>query len=208
MPTGNYSVNLNAGGVTVDGANMTRTGDGGIGVEPVLAVAQSLSSWVKTDADTAAGNLGGGHGLSTGTFDVYWTGGARFDVACTITVNAVALDGGTGTDFPATANSTVVLAPQTAFNVAIDGDSLSILGMKLVYSDQATASAGRVLLEDAANDDIASVELVGNLPQVWDIEGGSDNPFTGDVITHGKGSHANTSSTATLKIAGIVDATP
>jgi hypothetical protein len=207
MPSASLNVELSAAGVSING-NMTRTGDGGIGVEPTIAVAHVVGSWVKTDADTAAGSLTGGHGLATGTFDVYWTGGARFDVPVTITTNTLALDGGTGDDFPASANATVVLAPQTAFNVSIDGDALEVLGMKLVFSDTSLSTAGRVLLEDAANDDIASVELVANVPQIWDIDAGANNPFTGDPITHAKASHANTSATATLKICGIQDVTP
>lgn len=207
MPNGSFNVVLSAGGVSIDGS-MTRTGDGGIGVEPTLALAHSLSSWVKTDADTAAGNLAGGHGLSTGTFDVYWSTGARYDVPCTITVNAVALDGGTGDNFPASADTTVVLAPRTTINVAIDGDALSVLGVKMVYSDSSIVSAGRILFEDAAGDDILSLEVVGNLPQFWDVYGGSANPFSGDPIVTAKASQANTSSAPTLKICGVVDATP
>lgn len=207
MPNSTYNVSLSGGGVSIS-ANAKRTGDGSIGVEPTLAVAKALSSWVKTDANTAAGNLTTGHGLTTGTYDVYWTGGARFDVAATITVDAVALDGGSGTDFPANGNTTVVLAPQTPFNVSIDGDNLSIVGIKLHYDSTSVASAGRVLFEDAANDDILDLELVGNVPQVWDVYGGSANPFAGDPITHGKASHANTSSVPKLKICGAVDATP
>lgn len=207
MPTGSYNVELSAAGVSI-GGNMTRTGDGGIGVNPSVPVAKALSAWVKTDADTAAGNLAGGHGLSTGTFDVYWDGGSRYDVPVTITVNACALDGGTGDDFPASATTTVVLAPQTAVNVSIDGDRLEILGIKLEFSDASQASAGRVLFEDADGDDIADIELVGGVPQTWDIDAGADNPFTGDPITGAKVSHANTSSAATLKICGIQDVTP
>lgn len=207
MPEAQYNVSLSAAGVSIAG-NMTRTGDGGIGINPTIPVAKALSSWVKTDADTAAGNLAGGHGLATGTYDVYWSTGSRYDVPVTITINACALDGGTGDDFPESADTTVVLAPQTAVNVSIDGDRLEVLGIKLEFSDGTLSSAGRVLFEDASGDDIASVELVGNVPQTWDIDAGANNPFTGDPITGAKVSHANTSSTATLKICGIQDVTP
>jgi len=208
MPTGNLSISLDAGGVSIQ-KSMQRTGDGTIGVEPTLALAHALSSWVKTDADTAAGNLTGGHGLATGTFDIYWTGGARYGVVCTITTNAVALEGGTGTDFPATANATVVLAPQTVVNVAIDGDRLEVLGIKLTYAaNEASANRCRILFEDAAGDDILSLAMTADKPLIWDIDAGANNPFTGDPITTATISQESTSQTATLKICGIVDATP
>lgn len=204
---GTLNIQLQAAGVGIS-ANMTRTGDGGIGIEATIPVAKALSSWVKTDADTAAGNLAADHGWSTGTYDVYWTGGARYDVDVTITTNACALDGGTGTDFPASADTTVVLAQQTSVNVAIDGDRLEVLGIKLEFADGTLSSAGRALFEDAAGDDILSLPLVGNVARFWDIDGGDTNSFTGDPITTAKVSHANASYAATLKVAGIVDATP
>jgi len=212
MPSANLALALDAGGVNIQKSRSV-SGDGTIGVQPTLALAHALSSWVKTDADTAAGNLAADHGLSTGTFDIYWTGGARYDVVCTITTNAVALDGGTGTDFPATANATVVMAPRTSINVSIDGDSLKCLAIELGYSaDPAATSRGRILFEDAAGDDILSLPITADKAMPFDIEAivaaGLTNPFTGDPITTAKASQESTSQTATLKICGIVDATP
>src|SRR5690349_2384011 len=104
MATGTYTTSVTLAGFNFSNQTAVTT-DGQLSFGPVtLPVAKALSSWVKTDANTAAGNLAGGHGLTTGTYDIYWDGGARYDVDCTITTNAVALDGGSGTDFPATAN--------------------------------------------------------------------------------------------------------
>lgn len=206
MPNADVGVSLAAGGVSIN-KSFTRTADGSIGLAPTLPVAWPLSSWVKTDADTAAGNLAGGHGQTNGTYDVFWTGGQRYGVAVTITVNAVALDGGAGTDFPASGNTTVTIVKQTQVNVAVDGDALSVFGVSLEYAD-GSASAGSVTFKDADGDTIAHLTLVGGAPQLFDITGGATNPFTGDPITVAYASQANTASTATLKLVGIVDVTP
>lgn len=208
MPSGILNISFDAGGVAIQ-KSRTITGDGAIGVEPTIALAHALSSWVKTDADTAAGNLAGGHGLSTGTFDVYWTGGARYDVSVTITTNACALDGGSGDDFPASGNTTVVLAPRTSVNVSIDGDALKAIMVQLAYAaDVNSTNRGRILFEDAAGDDILSLPITADKPRLWDIEAGQTNSFTGDPITTAKISQESTSQVATLKISGIVDVTP
>jgi hypothetical protein len=207
MPKANYGVSLAAGGVSIQ-KTLQREGDGMIGKEVSLAAAKPLTTWVKTDANTAAGNLPGGHGLSNGKFDVYWTGGARYDVDGTISTNALSLDGGSGTDFPDSGNLTVVVSKQTTINVSIDGDALKILGVSLEYASPTAVDVGRVLFEDAAGDDILSLTLVGNSPKIYDVEGGATNPFTGDPIIVAKATHASTSAAATLKIAGADDSTP
>ncbi len=209
MPDAQIGLNLSAAGISI-GSNttITRTADGSIGVAPTLPVAWPLSSWVKTDADTAAGNLAGGHGQTDGTYDVFWTGGQRYGVAVTISTNAVSLDGGAGTDFPASGNTTVTIVKQTAVNVSIDGDSLAALGIELVPVGSNDAIAGSVTFKDADGDTIAHVTLVGGVAQVWDITGGANNPFTGDPITVAYASQASSTYTATLKIAGVVDSTP
>src|SRR5690349_24849788 len=139
MPQATYGFSVQAGGVSIQGSAV-RTGDGTIGKEITLPVAFAVSSWVKTDADTAAGNLAGGHGQTTGTYDVYWSGGMRKDVPITVTVNALALDGGTGTDFPASGNTTVVVCKQVAINVSIDGDALKLLAIRSEYTDNTLSS--------------------------------------------------------------------
>lgn len=207
MPSAQYGVGLTAGGVSIQ-KSVVRTADGSIGIEATIPVAAAVGGWVKTDADTADGTLTGGHGLTTGTFDVYWTGGQRLAVPGTITVNAIALDGGTGTDFPATATSTVVISKHMSINAAIDGDALKILGISLEYSDPNSTAVGHALFEDSANDDIANIDLDANVPLVYDIEGGVTNPFTGDPITEVLATHSNTSAAATLKIVGVQDVTP
>jgi hypothetical protein len=193
---------------------VARTADHPNPYEVSIPAAFPLSSWVKTDADTAAGNLTAGHGQTTGVFDVYWTGGQRYAVNCTITTNAVALDGGSGTDFPATSDSTVRICKQVVINTAIDGDAIKLAFVKLGYSDDvaSTAARGRLLFEDAAADDIADLDTAdginANVTNIYDIEGGDTNPFTGDVIVSCKATHSNVDEACTLTIVTLEDSTP
>lgn len=216
MATGTFSYNVSVAGKSAT-KSAVRTGDGESSVEATLPVAHALTNWVKTDADTAAGDLTAGHGLSTGVFDIYWDGGARYGVTCTITTNAVALDGGTGTDFPASANATVRMSPITTINMAIDGDNLKIGFVQLRYLSSASGQRAHLLFEDAAGDDIADLDdgegIVASYSgaesaKVYDITGGDTNPFTGDPIATIDASQSSTTEAPTLVVAILVDSTP
>jgi len=50
--------------------------------------------------------------------------------------------------------------------------------------------------------------LEANGPQVWDVTGGSANPFAGDPITKAFVSNGSTSNVATLQLLWLQDATP
>lgn len=216
MASATYNFAASVGGLTVS-KSVVRTADHANPYEVTLPVAHALSNWVKTDADTAAGDLTAGHGLTTGTYDIYWDGGQRYGVVCTITTNAVALDGGSGTDFPASADATVRMSPQTVINTAIDGDAVAIGFIELLYASTATGERGRLLFEDAAGDDIADLDTTDGIVASWpgtesakifDVTGGDTNPFTGDPITVCHASQSSVSLTATLKIATLEDSTP
>lgn len=192
--------------LTIAGLSFTRqsniTAHGNNSFSAPLTPAKALSSWVKTDANTAAGNLAGGHGLATGVFDVYWTsggGGMRRDVDVTITTNACALDGGTGDDFPASADSTVVLAPRTLLTgFSLDGDNAQIVAVGMSSTDLLLVNAGRVGFYDADDDEISNCEITCNGdPNVNDVYAGEANRYTGDVITY---AYASTAYTGTTEI--------
>jgi hypothetical protein len=207
MPSAQYGIAISAGGVSIS-KSIVRTADATIGYEVTLPAAKAVTSWVKTDANTAACDLPSGHGYSNGNFDVYWSGGQRLAVPGTISTNALSLDGGTGTDFPASATSGVVVCRHVSINTTIDGDNVKVIGVSLEYADPASTSIGHILCEDASDNDIANIDLDANLPLVYDIEGGVTNPFTGAIITETLATHNNTSASATLKIVGVQDSTP
>ncbi len=201
MPTGNYSGSFSAGGVSMS-FNTAYTAESASGVEVVIPVAKALSSWVKTDANTAAGNLTGGHGLTTGTFDVYWDGGARYGVPVTITVNACALDGGAGTDFPASANTTVRICKQ----VEID---INILVTLVAAAFMAKATFGvtdermYIALNTAADAEVYAFELSSNQMRLETDDTNIDTEVAYALVTN-----SDVDETVTCQIALLQDPTP
>ncbi len=207
MPEASYKPSLSVGTVSIN-KTVTRTGDHPNAYEVTLPVAWPVGSWVKTDLDTAAGTLAGGHGQTSGTYDVYWTGGRRYGVAVTVTVNALALEGGTGTDFPASANSTVVIGKQVAINTAIDGDNIQIIGLSVETDPDTQTTKAHVTFIDDGDATIAALDLTANAPVIYDIAAGVTNPFTGNPIVAAAASQASTASGATFKCASLEDSTP
>jgi hypothetical protein len=211
MPSANYGVSVAAGGVSVQ-RSVPRTGSGALGWEETIPVAHAVTSWVKTDANTAACNLATGHGQTDGKFDVYWTEGGvnklRYGVDGTIATNALSLDGGAGDDFPVNGTTGIVVCKQLSLNTAIDGDALVILAVSLEYADLSSTSRGHVDMQDSGPATIEEIDLLANTPVPYDIYGGVANVFTGNPIVASKVSHNDTTYEATIKICGLVDATP
>jgi len=181
MATGKLLISAEIGGKQIS-ESFDKTGDAAEALpDIVLAGGQAVGSWVKTDADTAAGTLTNGHGYSTGKMDVYWTSGTtglemRYDVDVTVTDDNVALDGGSGDDFPATADATVVLCTHQQINMAIDGDNL----------DAFAALAGvraHIHAEDADADVIGDIDLYADEVYLWHDSCDHANPLTGDPVT-------------------------
>lgn len=208
MPNAQFSITLSTGGVTIQ-KTINRSADSGIPPHDItLPAAKAVTEWVKTDANTAGCNLPSGHGYADGNFDVYWTGGARYGVPGTISTDALSLDGGSGTDFPASADLTVVVCRQVSINTFIDGDALKIIGVSLEYPDTNSTKIGRVDMLDSGPASVEALSLVANNPQVFDIEGGASNVFSGNPIAAMTASHNDTSNAARLKVIGIQDSTP
>lgn len=203
----NLEVLASAGSVAIDESKNIET-DGLVAVTPSIPAAQPLTSWVKTDANTAAGNLPNGHGLTSGVYNVYWTGGSRLGVTGTVATNALSLDGGSGDDFPASADTTVYVAQEIEFNVSIDGDNLSAIVFDLCFTSKSIDVDGYVVLKDSGAAVIATLDLKSNRALAFDFVAGHDNPFTGNPIVVGFVSHKSQDAAATLKILGAVDVTP
>lgn len=181
MPVGSHIETI-----TVEGRMTQRNADktadnnaayGGASAPITLAAGKAATNWVKTDLDTAACDLPAGHGYGDGASncDVYWDVGARYGVVVTITTNAAALEGGTGTDFPASAETTVVVCKQQQSNVSIDGDQAALVGVVATVDGYAS-------FQDASSNVIRGVALIANEPDMWDSSMAT-NPYTGNPIT-------------------------
>ncbi|WP_321377120.1 hypothetical protein [Trichococcus shcherbakoviae] len=184
-----------------NGGAFTLTAD--MGIEPVnttLEAGIAVSDWVKTDANTAAGNLAADHGLTSGTYDVYWTGGKRYGVTVTITSNAAVFEGGAGDDFPASANTTVIISKQVVIPSEFAGNDLVLINAKSTQRTILTFrnSSGTVLL---------AVELLASVPRTWydGIGFGATNPLAGNSVASITASNGSTTD-ATLTIVGLQDA--
>lgn len=203
-----YGVSVSGGGVSIQ-KTVSRTGDGMISYEVTLPAGKSVTSWVKTDANTAGCDLPSGHGYSNGNFDVHWTESSvpkvRYGVPGTISTNALSLDGGTGDDFPATATTGIVVTKQVALVLSIDGDNAEIVAVAAESTDPSSTSRAHLDLQDSGAATIEEIDLVANVPQVWDIDGGATNVFTGNPITQGYASCGSASESLTLKIVGVQD---
>lgn len=216
MATGSFNKAFSLGGYAFsNGAVALASFDSIVVNEITLPVAYALSSWVKTDADTAAGNLAGGHGQTSGTYDVFWNIAgvyyARYGVTNTITTNACALDGGAGDDFPASAETSVTIVKQTVVTCNIDGDNVVLFGV-LFRSTVTTATASADFQDGSAN----SIEQF-DLTEVDTTAAGMDKVFqqvaarallTGAVITQVKASQSSTTATGTLYVLCGQDSTP
>lgn len=172
MPTGSYAVVISAAGVTIN-RTVAVTSDNAFGYEKTLAAGTAVTEWDMDDADTAACTLPADHGYSTGKFDVFWNGGCRYNVDGTVNVNALALDGGSGDNFPAD-ETEVVVCPPVYLDIEIDGDNLSLFAI----DSTVTANAWFV---DSADTEVVALKLVGSQPQGFYQTGDAESPLTGNV---------------------------
>jgi len=211
MGTVTHGQSISGGGITIQPLPIQRTNSGTIALEDTLNTAKAGTLSTRTDNNTGTLTLGSGHGITDGQIiDVYWSGGVQRTVTVgTVSGTSVPIDGGIGDNLP-TAATEITACVQKAINLAIDGDNADIVAVILETNDKSLRTTANVQFLDAAADVIAEIDLVANVPQVWDIEGGSSNPLTGDPITNLKASQANstTTETYTLKIVGVQDASP
>lgn len=215
-PTGSYTRQFQFPGYAFQSAQTPVEFDHPNPFVIALPAGKAVTAWVKTDADTAECNLAASHGQTNGKYDVYWTAGGvsyrRHGVDGTIATNALTLDGGAGTDFPASATAGVVVCKQVAINCTIDGDAIEVIGIFL-KCDSDSAARGCLNLKDSGNAQIEHVDLVrfdqaGGFANVYDINGGDTNVFTGNVITQGFASNSSTTAAAELYILSGEDSTP
>lgn len=208
MPSGRLATSLDAGGVSIN-KGVTRTGDGAIGLEVSLPAGKPGQLTTRTDNETGTLTMESGHGITTGAIiDLYWDGGSRHGILVgTVSSNSVPIgadDAGTGDNLP-TNLTNIVACVQVVITETIDGDALVCLAVCL----ESTSNSGKGYVEmlDDGPASIAALDLVANVPKPYDIEGGADNPFTGNVIVSMVASNGHTTD-ATLKINGFKDTTP
>ena len=213
---GTYNKSFTLGSFAFSNAQTAAaTFDSAVQAEIALPIGNVLTNWVKTDSDTASGDLAGGHGKTSGTYDVFWTLGgvqyARYGVTNTITTNACALDGGTGDAFPASATSGVVITKQVVAAVNIDGDNVKLFGV-FFQNPSDTAAPASADFQDSGNAsieqfDLTEVSTATGLNHAY-AQTAAVALLTGNVITQVKCSNGSSTAAGTLIVLAGVDATP
>lgn len=187
----------------------TRSAESGTYIDPVVPPGEAGTLTGRTDNDTGEATLGSGHGITDGmTVDVHWDGGVRYGMTVgTVAGTTVPVDGGAGDNLPST-STPIVVSPANRVNVAIDGDEVDLVAMKLETTDASIATQGHVAFYDADNILVAALPLTANRVKLIDVAGGDANPLTGDPITYAMVSNAHPTSDAVLKMGILQDPTP
>jgi hypothetical protein len=209
MPTLNYSVAVSGLGGNI-AQSIPRSADAGGIREIELPVGKAGTLTTRTDTNTGTVTMGDvGHGISTGSkVDVYWNGGVQYDATVgTVIGTTVPIDLGVGDDLPSTSTA-VIVSRRSQINLDIDGDALAILALKQKYNSNTLDADSHIDFQDSVGTKIAQFDLEANGPQVWDIAGGSANPFTGNPITKAFASNGSTTEVATLQLLWLQDSTP
>lgn len=207
-----YGLSVSGSGLSIQPQPITRTGSGSIGLEETLSAAEGGSLTTRTNDTSGTITMSdAGHTITTGaTIDIFWSGGVQYDVTVgTVAGTSVPISGGSGDNLP-TQDTAVTVVVVSSATVSVDGDNTKIIAIELSTTTKSLRTAGHIQLVDSGGAEVAEIDLVANVPQVWDIDGGSNNPFTGNPITAVKLAQANTTTTETytLKIVGVQDATP
>lgn len=179
---------------------------------PALVAAQSGTLTTRTDDDTGVATLSTGHGIITNdVVDVYWSGGVRYGMTATVSVNAVTVDGGAGDVLP-TQDDPVTVVKQTEINpLNLDGDNAQIVGV-FYRNPNDTGAKAHIDFQDSGSASIEELDLVhetanGGMNHITNIAAGDTNIYTGNPITKGFASHDSTSAGTLFVLAGI-DSTP
>ena len=221
MPTATINKTYSVPGLASRTANVVRSADsallqGGSDVPIPLNPAKDVIDFAEGSPNEATCNLAGGHGLATGTYDVYWTESSvtktRYGVAAVITTNAVSLTGGAGDDYPATiADGLAVICEQTEVASSIDGDEVVIFWVVLVFANVLATGRGHVDYQEDNDTQVGEVNIAGILSGTavvdFDIEGGVSNPLTGNPIFHLQVTHNDTTYTPTFEQVVLADST-
>jgi hypothetical protein len=184
------------GGLTFSNGTVRRTGATETNATATLAAGSAGTLTTRTDDNTGEVTLSAGHGQTSGTYDVFWSGGCRRGMTGTVTVNALALDLGAGDVLPADETAVVVDKQEV-----LDFDSLNTSIVLAAVSQQRRAS---VEFQEEAGTAILSLDLgragVDGEPFLWADDTHVANPF-GAVISKIAVSNGSSGGTNLIQIA-------
>jgi hypothetical protein len=163
--------------------------DADMGWEPDnLEVAIVLDSWNMSDTDTGAGGLPSSHGLTTGTYDVFWDGGSRHGMTGTVGVDSIDLDGGAGDDLPED-DTEVTICKQQTMICAFVGNNLNVIAIKVTE---------RCLIRFVCSDaSIVYFDIAQDEGVLWHERNKLTNPFAEKTVASATISSVSTTDGAT-----------
>jgi hypothetical protein len=173
---------------------------------PALVAAQTGTLSTRTNNTDGVCTLSTGHGIVTGKVDLYFAAGVRYGVDATVSGSDVTISGGAGDNLPTEDDPITVVIP-TVVNVKFDGDDAEIVGV-FYRNPTDTGAKAHLSLLDSGDAIIEEIDLVhetanGGCNNVWNLEAGDTNVFTGNQITDGTTSHDSTSAGTLYILAGI-----
>ena len=211
MPSASKTTSVAFGSTGFSNMPAVVTSDGELDTQTSLPVGKIATAWVKTDANTAACNLAANHGIVTGKVDVYFAAGSRYGVDAIVTVNAVALDGGTGTDFPANAAPDCVVSQQVTITFPLVSTALKFLRLINVNTSDTTGKVSADIQTSApaslARYLLVHQTLANGMSGCVDVSNGETNPISGTAATI-RASNSSLIHAATFYAGAIFDATP
>lgn len=150
-----------------------------LSADATLLAADAGALTVRTDEDEGTITLSTGHGIETANkVDLYWTGGARYNVlAGTVSGNSVPVSGGSGDALPAQ-DAVISVAKRTAITFTDSGDNISAF---MAQCDQPC----RFAFMDASGEVSGAAFSVGANQGVPWYEGmGYANPVSGATLVN------------------------
>lgn len=204
MPnTGTIGISANIGGMSVN-RTISRSSESVLGSELSLSPATAGTLTTRTDDDTGVVTLTAGHGLTNGTYDIFWTSGGvnycRYGADGVVDGNELTIGGvtaGAGTVLPAE-DSSVFVRKVESFDIDFDGDDLKMLVLDADY-------ACHVDFQDSGGASVGQVLLHGAEPYIWIAYEGVTAPITGNPVDTISAAAATANAT-TLKFMAIYTA--
>lgn len=201
-------------GQSIHSQAVTRSGSGSIGYSESLPA--GTAGVLTTRASGAAGTitLETGHGITTGDkIDVFSDGGVSYGatagtIAAAPDDTSIPFTLAEGDDLPAE-DADVVVSKQVTGATTLDGDSAKLIAMIVESTTKSRRDPVHVQLLDESGAEVAELDLLSNVPAVFDIEGGSVNPFSGDPIASVKigNGGAESGQNYQFRIIGVQNAT-
>lgn len=178
----------------------SRTDDGAGQWTQAPAVAGVGALTTRTDDNTGVLTMTAGHGLVTGKIDVFWTGGRRYNMDAVVTVDSIAIDGGSGDVLPA--DETAITADQQiVVNAGFDPDDVSVL---LVTATKRAS----VVFADVSSNVLLALDLEAGECCLWWEESGITRPFTGAAVAKIWMANGDSAEVNAITVSVLYDATP